>query len=96
MKRKRKFRKAQIKLHMSVFIFITVFLFFISLGLAKGEQPNSYKEVIVKSGDSLWIIAKKYCPQDQDIRKSIWEIRRINNLDDANIKPGQVLKIPSN
>lgn len=94
MKRKKKFKKAQIKLHMAIFILIAVFFSFIGLGLAKGEQPSSYKEIIVKSGDSLWMIAKKYYPQDQDIRKSVWEIRKTNNLDDANIKPGQSLKIP--
>jgi hypothetical protein len=80
----------------SVFFLLIMVVFFSFMGLkvAKGRQPVEYSEVIVKKGDSLWLIAREYYPKKQDIRKSIWEIREINNLDDASIKPGQVLKIP--
>lgn len=43
----------------------------------------------VKTGDSLWLIAKHH-------KSSIGRLKRINQLNSDNILAGQVLKVPSN
>lgn len=51
-------------------------------------STNDYINYIVKSGDSLYSIAKKY-------NTTVNEIKILNNLDGNLLKLGQVLKIPS-
>jgi len=48
------------------------------------EQPEMH---VVKSGDSLWIIAKRYGTNTKDIQE-------LNNLATTNLSIGQTLKIP--
>lgn len=58
------------------------------------QQKIDYKEIIVNPGDTLWGIAKATAP-DQDPRKIIWDIRQINELEQAIVYPGQILVIPT-
>ena len=55
-----------------------------SLSAAGDGKPTTYK---VKSGDSLWILAKRY-------RTTTKKIVALNNLPNTNLHIGQVLKIP--
>ena len=48
---------------------------------------------IVKSGDSLWAIADRYCPDIVDKREWIAEVKELNNLYDSTVHPGQMLKV---
>lgn len=57
----------------------------------KGQTPPL--TVQVEAGDSLWSIAKEYCP-DQDIRTAIWEIKELNNMKSDTILEGDLLLIP--
>lgn len=52
------------------------------------KQSNGYVSYRVKSGDSLYTISKKYPGV------TVTVIKKANGLADANIRPGQVLKIP--
>jgi len=56
-------------------------------------RTDSFDTVVVKEGDTLWGLAEKYGP-DQDIRKTVYEIKKINNLTGKYLKPGQLLIIP--
>ncbi|MCE0499205.1 MAG: LysM peptidoglycan-binding domain-containing protein [Methylacidiphilales bacterium] len=51
---------------------------------APAEQPTTYTVV---SGDSLWKIAHQF-------HTSIRKLKKLNNLKNNNLKPGQVLQIP--
>lgn len=51
------------------------------------------KEITVSTGDTLWSIASRYKKDGQDVREYIYELRKLNNLDDCTIYPNQVLKI---
>ncbi len=52
-------------------------------------------QVIVKDGDNLWQLSKEYQPNYKgDIRKAIYEIKKINGLKGSELQPGQILLIP--
>jgi LysM repeat protein len=57
----------------------------------KKEKIQKYETYVVKQGDTLWSIAKRYT--DGDPRKLIYEIRELNNITPV-IRPGQEIKIP--
>lgn len=61
---------------------------------ASGNTNINCIKVTVDEGDTLWKIAKEYKNENEDIRKVIYEIRKINKLDSAVIVPGQILLIP--
>jgi nucleoid-associated protein YgaU len=56
-------------------------------------RTDTYNTVVVKKGDTLWGLAEKYGPK-QDIRKTVYEIKMINNITDKYLKPGELLIIP--
>ncbi|MBP2656647.1 MAG: yneA [Firmicutes bacterium] len=58
-------------------------------------DTTTYETVFVKSGDTVWQIAAKHTTAKDDVRELIYEIRRINKLDNnAKVYPGQALKVP--
>lgn len=59
-----------------------------------GYEEKKYDTISIKSGDTLWDIAKQYC-KSGDIRKYIFEIRKINGLSgNSIIYAGDELRIP--
>lgn len=91
------------KKHLKTSISLLLFLLIISISISmvssyyKNKTQNktiSYEEVVVKKGDTIWNISIKYTPKDKDVRKTVYEIRKINNLNDCIIFPGQTLKVP--
>lgn len=60
----------------------------------EGFENIEYFEVYVDYGDTVWDIAKKYSPKNKDIRKTIFEISQINNINNYDIYPGMIIKVP--
>lgn len=60
-----------------------------SVGGIEGE----IKEIMVEKGDTLWSIAQRFYPKEDDIRKYIFHMKQINQLDGALLVPGQRLKL---
>ncbi|WP_094606829.1 Cell division suppressor protein YneA [Sporomusa silvacetica DSM 10669] len=57
--------------------------------------PTTYETIYVKPGDTVWQIAANYITDKDDVREVVFEIRRINKLDNnAKVYPGQALKVP--
>lgn len=50
--------------------------------------------IIVDEGDTLWNIAKPYYDGDKDFRNLIYSIKKINDLEESLIYPGQKIIIP--
>ncbi|NLO88923.1 MAG: LysM peptidoglycan-binding domain-containing protein [Clostridia bacterium] len=76
---------------------ICIIIFFLFIHLGDRTENNNYSHVIlvtVNKGDTLWDIAEKHRSGKADIRKIISEIKKINNLNDEFIYPGQQLAIP--
>jgi membrane-bound lytic murein transglycosylase D len=61
-----------------------------SVSIAKNENKPQYRRTskhVVKKGDSLWNLARRYGTSAKDIRK-------YNKLSNSNLRLGQVIKIP--
>lgn len=76
-------------------------LFVIILGILIMNNVFASNEAVVKEdveyvvckGDTLWKIAERYKLENQDPREYIYEIEKLNNMSNATIYEGQVIKI---
>jgi LysM repeat protein len=57
-------------------------------------DPVTIHTHVVKTGETLWDIAKKYSKPNIDPRPVVYNIKIINNLKSSIIEPGQVLSVP--
>ena len=57
------------------------------------EPPVIEYRYEVEAGDTVWDIAKKIALPEEDVRKIVWQIEKDNAIENADIQPGQVLKI---
>lgn len=55
---------------------------------------EQYMEVQVEKGDTLWEIAKEFMPENYDVRKMVYEIRQLNDMNSGNIYPKEIIKVP--
>ncbi len=86
------------KFRFITFMIIAVLVVSMSIGAlfpvrALGKAPE-YTEVKVKDGDTLWSLAKTYGDPSRDIRESIYEICRINDITAETLYAGAVIRIP--
>lgn len=51
------------------------------------------EDVVISAGDTLWSISCEYKKDGQDVREYLYELRKLNNLTDCTIYPGQEIKI---
>lgn len=72
---------------------VVMFSSYLMVSANDGDSNTAYNTICVSSGDTLWGIAKEYNPNG-DIRKLIYEIKKINNLSSSQIYAGEELKIP--
>lgn len=89
------------KFRFMLFIFFLIFLinFIISLILPSqlvygNIQKTSYSKVHISKGDTLWDIAKEHNSKNYDLRKVVYDIEFINGISNADIHPGDIIKIP--
>ncbi len=76
-------------------LLIAIIIFFmVAFGVAITQPKYEWVEVeyVVQEGETLWSIAKDYCPDDMDIRDYICEIQRINNIE-SNIYAEQTIVV---
>lgn len=99
MKKKRVVIVDRFRFTMFLTLVSLIFIILIGIGLNFGKvystTYNGYYEVRVKKSDTLWKIASENNPNNEDIRRVIYRIKQINNLDDCFIKEGDIVKIPS-
>jgi len=62
---------------------------------AKPKAPGT-KRIVVRTGDTLWMIAAKLAPKGQTTERMVNRIVKLNELKSKTIRPGQILKVPSN
>jgi|SRR5690554_1611445 len=78
-----------------IIVFLVLLIILLFVNNSRGNMQYEYGIVEVKKGDTLWNIIGEYNIYNDDPRKLVTEIKRINDLDTAIIYPGQCLKIPN-
>lgn len=98
--KKTKYRIVDMKKFLSFVVITSIIIIAILFMLTKNQKVYSstykynYREIIVKEGDTLWNIAVENMPENYDVRKMVFEIKEFNQMIDANIYPGDLIKIP--
>lgn len=91
--------KVRSKFKFSVFLTVLLVLLGFSFSNALDANPNAqmpepeYITIQVESGDTLWEIANSLNDGKTDPRKIIYDICELNQLNDKDIYPGQILKV---
>lgn len=98
MKKKRRLKKS-VKIVLSIII-IAMIVWLLIRSTSFSYKEVEYKEIYVSNGDTLWDIAKFERDNNQyyegkDIREIIFDIKKINDLQNSDIYEHQKLLIPN-
>ena len=84
-----------------IFIFLcTMILTFaaftiIGSGRADAAAVHTYAQVTVSESDTIWGLVEKYNPDGNiDVRRAIYDVCEINDIDAGDIQAGDTLFIP--
>lgn len=72
---------------------VVAFFLLLASRVQAGSELRPTAIHVVQSGETLWSIAT--ATGDQDVRRAIYEIRRLNALDSSAILAGQRLVVPA-
>ena len=79
-----------------LFVLIAILLTVVtalSIGASASDEDREYISHIVQPEDTLWELAEEYGPEG-DIRKTIYDIKRLNQLDSSELIVGTRILIP--
>ena len=86
---------------MRKFVFILMAMFFVlfagvfSFAGAEEEQKEVYYQAVtVYAGDTVWSIAKHYCPEQTSTKEYVQQIMEFNKMKGEFIRSGQQLLLP--
>lgn len=88
--------KLKIKVFVIVYLISTISVLFSKLPLTveDNEDKNLYIQYEIQYGDSLWSIADQFNSKNKE--KFIYNIKKINNLENSLLIVNNILLIPSN
>ncbi len=61
----------------------------------EGKADEIYKEIIIHPGDTLWDIAIEHFDGSYDVRKVIYDIKKLNDMSSSELSVGQIVKLPN-
>lgn len=88
------------KFRFTLFLTIAMVMVISITGTMLGENhtesltKQTYSEIIIQSGDTLWNLAKEFGPDHKDVREVVYEICKLNDIAADSIYPGQTIRIP--
>ena len=65
-----------------------------SVASGQAGTPTPTRTVVVAPGESLWTLAAEITPEGEDVRDTMYDIKRLNALDSSALQAGQRLRIP--
>lgn len=80
-------------------VFVSFFILFAVFALSQirvsaDKEELDYISYIVRPNDSLWSIAEEY-GNDKDVRKTVYEIQKLNGVESGSLTVGTRLFIPN-
>ena len=66
----------------------------LGLNTVNSASLNQYNHVQVEAGDTIWNIACEYAPDNMDVRKVVYDICDINEIQADQLVAGQHIIIP--
>lgn len=76
----------------TLLIILAIYLFFMLITPATSGQAEC-ETYIIQPGDTLWEICEEKFP-DEDPRKVIYEIKKINGMETSEIRAFQKIEVP--
>ena len=86
----KRFKRFMFTSILSISMFIFTFAATIN---AYSKDIPQYDYISVKDGDSIWSIASDYSDK-MEIREMIYNISKVNNIQNASIYPGDIIRVP--
>ncbi|MBQ4160724.1 MAG: LysM peptidoglycan-binding domain-containing protein [Clostridia bacterium] len=82
-------------LTLAVVVFNVMFLYAYNPSNTQADAVNKTETITVFAGDTIWSIAEEYGNEHEDIRNTIYKIKKLNNMKNAELKVGQSLLVPT-
>lgn len=86
------------KKHHLILAILTLVIVFAVIGILCARPAISSQEPVaytVRKGDTLWTICRSFYGDNQDVRKMIWQVQQLNNIEDpGELQPGMELWLP--
>ena len=80
------------------FLLSICILLFIGVGVISGsvtaESYETYEQVEITEGDTLWNFSERYVDNSTDVREYIYEVCNLNGIKAGEIKAGDKLLFP--
>ena len=97
--RKRKYRvKSKLRFIVSIVMMLGLIIggctMLMGFNTSTALTKPQYVQVEIAYGDTLWNIAGTYKSEHTDVRKAIYEICKINEIEADDLAPGMILSIP--
>lgn len=73
---------------------IIITLIFSQSNAYSSVYNQRYKEYQILAGDNLWGISLENMPHDYDVRRMVYDIKELNNMETSSIYEGDTIKIP--
>ena len=71
-----------------------VFFLLLASGAGAGNEVRPTGVHVVVGGDTLWSIAAQHTQAGEDIRTTVFDIKRMNRLEGSIIQAGEQLVVP--
>ena len=91
-------RRGRLVLFLVALATVLVVGFFLGAGsVATGERGTSpaTEIVMVQPGETLWDIASRITPAGDDVRETMFDIKRLNALASSALDTGQRIRVPA-
>ena len=78
-----------------VTIFLTLLIYGIATnGSTEAATTDTYMQVTVTDGDTVWNVAEEHCGKNADVRSLVDEICAINDVKAGDVQAGDTLFVP--
>ena len=78
-----------------IILFFIICVSFTIIGVNKLTKEQTYMEITVSEGDSLWALAHHHNAENRPVNEWIEEVMKLNDLSTATIQIGTELRLPT-